>query len=220
MGMAEQDAGNQTTPAQNESAPPTPATSTRGVSKGQGKSLLREMVETLVLTAILFFIARGTVQPFRVDGHSMDPTLHDTEFILVDKVSYRIGQPQRGDIIVFKYPGDTTRDFIKRVIGVPGDTVAIKNNAVYVNGKSLPESYIPGDQKPDYTFPDAPSKPYKVPPHVLFVLGDNRNNSYDSHSWGIQYPLDEKLIVGKALLAYWPLSDFQLFGRPSYAASK
>src|SRR5690242_6847043 len=124
MGMAEQDAGNQATPVQSESAPPTPtpATSTPGVSRGQGKSLLREMLETLVLTAILFFIARGTVQPFRVDGHSMDPTLHDTEFILVDKVSYRIGQPQRGDIIVFKYPGDTTRDFIKRVIGLPGDT--------------------------------------------------------------------------------------------------
>src|SRR5689334_6715821 len=153
MGMAEQDAGNQVTPAQSEPGTPPPATSSQGITRRHGKSLLREMVETLLLTAVLFFIARGTVQPFRVDGHSMDPTLHDTEFILVDKVSYHIGQPQRGDIVVFKFPGDTTRDFIKRVIGLPGDTVDIKNATVYVNGTPLPESYIPSTQKPDYTFP-------------------------------------------------------------------
>src|SRR3954447_1115709 len=100
MAMAQQDAGDQVTPTQNEPGPPTPATSTQGAARRPGKSLVREMVETLVLTAILFFIARSTVQPFRVDGHSMDPTLHDTKFILVDKVSYRIGQPQRGDIVV------------------------------------------------------------------------------------------------------------------------
>jgi signal peptidase I len=220
MGMAEQDAGNQAPPAESGPGTPPPATSTQDAGRRQGKSLVREMVETLVLTAVLFFIARATVQPFRVDGHSMDPTLHDSEFILVDKVSYRIGQPQRGDIVVFKFPGDTTRDFIKRVIGVPGDTVAVKNSTVYVNGRPLPESYLPAIQDPNYTFPDPGAKPYKVPPNVLFVLGDNRNNSYDSHSWGIEYPLSENLVVGRALLAYWPLGDFAVFGHPNYSTSK
>jgi signal peptidase I len=199
-----------TTPASDLPAAPAPVATTSAAANPQ-KSLLRELVETLVLTAVLFFIARATVQPFRVDGHSMDPTLHDTEFILVDKVSYHIGQPQRGDIVVFHFPGDTTRDFIKRVIGVPGDTVQVKSEHVYVNGKVLTEPYLPATNAPAYDFPS-----YKVPPHVLFVLGDNRNNSYDSHQWGEEYPLDEKYLVGRALLAYWPLPDFQFFGRPSY----
>lgn len=172
------------------------------------KSLVREVLETVALTAILFIIARSTVQPFRVDGHSMDPTLHDQEFILVDKVSYHLGQPQRGDIVVFKPPFATQDDYVKRVIGLPGDVVSVHGGQVYVNGKVQSESYLPAANQPQYTMPA-----YKVPPHVLFVLGDNRNNSYNSHLWGMATPLSENLVVGKAILAYWPLPDFQIFAR-------
>ena len=191
--------------------PVIPLGSPRSRSR-RGKSLVREIIETLILTAVLFLVARATVQPFRVDGCSMYPTLHDSEFILVDKVSYRFGQPQRGDVVVFKYPGDKTRDFIKRVIGQPGDLVSVKNTTIYVNHKALPESYIPAERRAAYDYHE-----YRVPKNVLFVLGDNRNNSFDSHSWGEQTPLYRDLVVGKALVAYWPLSQLQWFGHPAYA---
>jgi len=184
-------------------------------TRGRGKSALRELVEVVALTVVLFVLARATVQPFRVDGHSMDPTLHNGEFILVDKVSYRIGQPHRGDIVVFKYPGDQTQDFIKRVIGLPGDQVKVAAGTVYVNGRPLPERYLPAANKPAYDM-----AAYKVPAHVLFVLGDNRNNSYDSHAWGQTTPLDESLVIGRARVAYWPLPFFDVFGTPSYAAAR
>ncbi len=216
MGVVEPNDGSQAAPMP-ETLPPA-AEPQNALQRRNGKSLVRELLETLALTAILFFLARATVQPFKVDGHSMDPTLHDSEFILVDKVSYRIGSPQRGDIIVFKFPGDQTRDFIKRVIALPGDTVQVKDQTVYVNNNPLPESYLPASNKPTYDM-----AAYKVPKGILFVLGDNRNNSYDSHEWGVgagATPLTDNLVIGKALLAYWPLPDLTFFGHPSYAASK
>src|SRR5579872_7048404 len=148
---------------QNPTTPPAPAPGETALPNPprRGKSLGRELLETLVLTFVLFMVARATVQPFRVDGHSMDYTLHDSEFILVDKVSYRLHQPDRGDIIVFKFPEDTTRDFIKRVIGLPGDTIAVHDGKVYVNNIALTEPYIA--QTPDYTLP-----PEKVPAQSLF----------------------------------------------------
>jgi len=116
-----------------------------------------------------------------------------------------------GDIVVFHYPGDTTRDFIKRVIGLPGDNISVRHQRVYVNDIPLNEAYLPSGNAPAYDF-----GPYKVKKGDLFVLGDNRNNSYDSHTWGIQTPLHDNLVIGKALMAYWPLQDFEFYGRPSY----
>lgn len=219
MAMADPGVGGEQTPIE-DTGPSTAAPQTPTSRRGN-KSIVREILETLALTAILFLLARATVQPFKVDGESMYPTLHNDEFILVDKVSYHFSSPQRGDIVVFQYPGDTTKDFVKRVIGLPGDTVAVKNNAVYVNGKALPESYLPASNKPDYTMP-----PYTVPKGILFVLGDNRNNSFDSHEWGVPSgqsnptPLTDNLVVGRALVAYWPLSQLAFFGHPSYASAK
>jgi signal peptidase I len=182
------------------------------------KSLVQELLETVLLTALLFGVAKFSVQNFQVDGMSMDPTLQNNEMILVDKVSYHFhnGLPSRGDIIVFHAPlttGQFGKDFIKRVIALPGDVVTIKPinnvNRVFVDHKMLNESYILERMRttdlPNCIDPRGCTT--IVPPHDVFVMGDNRNNSYDSRAWG---PLAQSAIIGRALIAYWPLSHLSL----------
>jgi signal peptidase I len=123
----------------------------------------------------------------------MEPSLFSGEYVIVSKLSYRLGRPQRGDIIVFHFPRDPKEEYIKRVIGLPGDQVVISDGFVYVNGQRLDEVYLRA--KPNY------SGNWTVPEGQLFVLGDNRNNSSDSHNWGT-VPMD--YVVGKAVLVYWP----------------
>jgi signal peptidase I len=123
----------------------------------------------------------------------MLPTLEDGEFVLVSKINYQLGNVERGDIIVFHFPIDPEQELIKRVIGLPGDVVSVQNGAVAVNGQSLEETYIAA--APAY------SGEWVVPDGHLFVLGDNRNDSSDSHSWGY-LPFDK--VVGKAVIIYWP----------------
>lgn len=196
------------------------------------KSALHDIVETIVLTIVIFLLVQSVVKNFRVEGSSMEPTLHDGEFLLVDKAVYwsvgsavaqrvapnGVGQessgrrfifhpPQRGDIIVFRFPDDPSRDFIKRVIGVPGDTVAVKDGVVYVNGRPMEEPYIMAP--PQYTMPAE-----RVPNGEYFVLGDNRNNSSDSHVWGL-VPYGN--IIGQAWVSYWPLGDWQFFSTNAMA---
>src|SRR2546421_7361815 len=190
------------------------------------KSLFQELLETLLLTLVLFGIARFSLQNFKVDGTSMVPTLQSGEYILVDKISYRFhgDLPARGDIIVFKFPQDTTRDFIKRVIGLPGDKIAITlvggTYHTFVNGKMLDEPYI--NRPPDTAYPaDCASAktctPHVVSPNDLFVMGDNRNFSYDSRQWG---DLPKSEIIGRALISYWPLSHLAFLpNQYSYASS-
>jgi len=190
------------------------------------KSLFQELLETLLLTLVLFGVARFSLQNFKVDGTSMVPSLLSGEYILVDKISYRFhgDLPARGDIIVFKFPQDTSRDFIKRVIGLPGDRIAIKlvggRYRTYVNGKMLDEPYINGPI--DRAYPDdcASAKtctPHVVPPGDLFAMGDNRNASFDSRMWG---DLPKNDIIGRALISYWPLSHLAFLpNRYSYASS-
>lgn len=187
-------------------------------------SLLQELLETVLLTLILFTVTRISVQNFQVQGTSMVPTMQNGERILVEKVSYHFHLPNRGDIVVFKYPLDTSQDFIKRVIGLPGDHIAIKMyQGVYrtfVNGKMLDEPYINGVQDAPYPASCAAVKtcvPYVVPSNDLFVMGDNRNSSYDSRSWG---PMPMSDMIGRAFIAYWPLSDLSLIPNQfSYAPS-
>lgn len=176
------------------------------------RSLVREAVETILLTAIIFLGVRLALQNFRVDGQSMEPNLHNNEYILVDKVDYLLHAPQRGDVVVFHaVPADQPdRDFIKRVIGLPGETVQVNRGAVYIGGKKLAEQYIHVAE--DYTF-----GPKVVPRNDFFVLGDNRNNSFDSSKWTTTPWLDRKYIIGKALVAYWPPSDFTVFRSPGYS---
>jgi signal peptidase I len=154
---------------------------------------LIDVLETLVLAVVLFVSINLVSARIRVDGASMEPTLVSGEYVIVSRLSYRLGSPQRGDIIVFHFPRDPKEEYIKRVIGLPGDVVEVKNGSVYVNGQALDETYL----KVKTNYPGT----WNVPEGQLFVLGDNRNNSSDSHDWGT-VPMD--YVVGKALLVYWP----------------
>jgi signal peptidase I len=176
------------------------------------RSAVRELVETAVLTLAIFLVVRLALQNFRVEGDSMLPNLHNGEYILVNKVDYLLHPPQRGDIVVFRAvpAGQPDRDFIKRVIGLPGERVAVRNNTVYINGKALHEPYP--RYPADYTF-----GPRVVPSNDYFVLGDHRNNSDDSHMWTETW-LPKSDIVGKAWVAYWPPGEVSVFGTPSFAS--
>jgi len=152
-----------------------------------------DIIETLVLAVILFVGINAISARVRVDGFSMRPTLEDGEFVLVSKLNYQFGSVQRGDIIVFHFPLDPKQELIKRVIGLPGDRVSVAGGKVSVNGQVLDEPYIAA--APAY------SGDWDVPDGQLFVLGDNRNDSSDSHSWGL---LPAANVVGKAVIIYWP----------------
>ena len=162
--------------------------------------MLREILETVTLTILLFLVFRFAIQNYRVDGHSMLPTLQDQQYILVNRAAYLFHPPERGDVIVFAYPLDPTQDYVKRVIGIPGDRVQVEQDGtVMVDGVTLREPYISPAPNP-YTPTDM-----VLGPNQYFVLGDNRGDSSDSRVWG---PVPRQNIIGKALLVYWPLSSF------------
>ncbi|MBO0793297.1 MAG: signal peptidase I, partial [Ktedonobacteraceae bacterium] len=142
--------------------------------------LVREIIETIVLTILMFLIIRLAVQNFNVDGMSMEPNLHDKELILVDKWSYRFHAPNRGDVIVFVAPPNPAQDYVKRIIGMPGDIITIQDTTVFVNGKQLAEPYIDPARQGNPYAAIHPITNMKVPPGAYFVLGDNRNGSSDS----------------------------------------
>jgi signal peptidase I len=155
------------------------------------KRFAMDLLETLLLSLLLFFAINTISARIRVDGSSMEPTLHSGEFMIVNRLAYRFGQPQTGDVVVFHYPGNPEQEYIKRVIGLPGEHVVIANGQVSVNDRVLDEPYIAA--------PPAYEEDTIVPPGMLFVLGDNRNNSSDSHSWG---PVALDQVVGKAVMVY------------------
>jgi len=165
------------------------------------KLFLREIVETAVLALLIFLLMRVVVQNFRIEGYSMEPNLHQGQYLIVNKAVYRwLHPPERGDIIVFEYPRAPDRDFIKRVIGLPGEKVEIRNGVVYINDQPLPEPYLKNKGHGNYP-------PTILGPDQYFVLGDNRDNSSDSRMWG---PLPRDRIIGKAWVSYWPP---QMWGR-------
>lgn len=162
------------------------------------KSQLRETVETVVGAVLLAaFIMVFVARAFTVDGPSMLPTLRSGERLLVDKITYRFRSPEHGDVIVFRYPSDTRQHFIKRVVGLPGDLILIRNGVLLVNGVVVEEDYTSGPTLGNFG-------PYVVEPNSYFVLGDNRNNSEDSRSRRVG-AVPRELIIGRALLRYWPL---------------
>ncbi|GAB4547929.1 MAG: signal peptidase I [Anaerolineae bacterium] len=173
------------------------------------KTVVREILETIILTVIIFFLIQTVVRNFRVVGTSMEPNLHDSQYLIVDKISYRLGEPQRGDVIVFEPPNRPGEDYVKRVIGVPGDLVEIQNGQVYINGNPLDEPYVV--YAGSYSM-----SPRRVGAGELFVLGDNRNSSSDSHNWGM---LSQDKVVGKAWISYWPPSQWGIIPRDAPAAS-
>jgi signal peptidase I len=180
------------------------------------KSKLREYVEAILLAIVIaFFIRTFVVQAYKIPSGSMKPTLLIGDHILVSKFNYGIklpfirstlipiGSPKRGDIVVFIYPEDRSKDFIKRLVGLPGDTVEVRDKQIFLNGQPWKETHgvhsdsliIPGAVQPRDNF-----GPVKVPEGKLFVMGDNRDESYDSRFWGF---VDMKDVLGKALIIYW-----------------
>ena len=162
------------------------------------KPVIRDILETVLLTLIIYYGVRLGVQNFRVEGLSMVPTLHNNQYLIVNKLSYRFAEPQRGDIVVFRFPHDPRRDFIKRIIALPGEAVEVRDGRVFINEQLLDEPYVRAP--PRYSYPRR-----IVPDGEYFVLGDNRNNSSDSHSWG---SLPQEYVIGKAWFSYWPLAWF------------
>ncbi len=158
-----------------------------------------DIFETVILAVVLFLGINAISARVRVDGSSMIPTLQNGEFVLVNRMAYRLGQPERGDIIVFRSVNENDLDLIKRIIGLPGDRVQVQEGQVLVNGQALAEPYI--NAPPRY------SGEWQVPEGFLFVLGDNRNDSSDSHQWGL---LPSGNVIGKAILIYWPPPEWNL----------
>lgn len=163
---------------------------------------LIELFETLVIFGAIFaFIYLFIAQFHKVQGSSMVPTFHTGDYLITEKVGYKFKNPQRGDIIVLKNPRDESQDFIKRIIALPGDTIQIKDNNVYLNGQTLQESYLPaGTPTRSGTFLTEGSA-ITVGSNQYFAFGDNRKNSSDSRDWG---PVTKEEIVGKAFFRYWP----------------
>jgi signal peptidase I len=166
-------------------------------------SFTLEVLQTLILALVLYFLIDSVIARVRVINISMLPTLRPGEFLMVNKLAYRFSEIERGDIIVFHYPQNPEEDFIKRVIGVPGDTVSVMKGVVHINGQAVDEPYI--SDPPTY------NGQWMIPEGNVFVLGDNRNQSSDSHQWG-NVPLEN--IVGRALVIYWPLENFEILTHP------
>ncbi|HEY0755623.1 MAG TPA: signal peptidase I [Ktedonobacteraceae bacterium] len=164
-------------------------------------SLALEIAETIFLTLLMFLVIRFAIQNFNIDGTSMEPSLHNGELVLVDKWSYLFHAPARGDVIVFHAPPEPGQDYVKRIIGLPGDSVTIRGTTVIVDGVTLNETYVaPHNQGiPPGTHPLTNTI---VPINHYFVLGDNRLVSSDSRIWGF---VPRANIIGRAAFVYWPL---------------
>ncbi len=162
------------------------------------KAIIKEIAETIFLALVLVFLIQLVIRNFRVDGQSMEPNLHHGQYLMVDKVSYRLPfnlrPPQYGDVIVFVPPRQPDKDFIKRIIGLPGDTVEVTKGVVYVNNQLVGNTYQARLDK--FSMPAL-----VVPADEIFVMGDNRPNSNDSRNWGT---LKIGKIVGRAWISYWP----------------
>jgi signal peptidase I len=193
-------------------------------------TIFREVVETLLLAVLIFLAVRSTVQNFKVEGSSMLPSLDNGQYIIVNKLAYAqfdlgifdflpffdagddsshhlFGSPERGDVIVFQSPRYADRDFIKRIVGVPGDKVEIRDSVVYINDEPLEETYTQGAT-------NCPCGPWYIEEGQYFVLGDHRSNSSDSRQFG---SIPEGSIIGKTWFSYWPLSDVGL--APNHSVS-
>lgn len=180
--------------------------------------LVREIIETLVLMALMFLIINIAVQNFDVDGHSMEGGLHDQERIMVDKATYMFHAPARGDVVVFIAPPEPTKDYVKRIIALPGDVVTVQNTTIIVDGVSLREPYVSPSMQGNPFNGNAQYPQYVkrvIPPGYYFVLGDDRINSSDSRDWGL---LPRQNIIGRAALVYWPLGKDNNGFLPDYSA--
>jgi signal peptidase I len=174
-----------------------PAEALESKQKSSFYRFLVDVLETLVLSVLLFLAINAISARIRVDGSSMEPSLHSGEFVIVNRLAYRFGAPEHGDVVVFHFPGDLEQEYIKRIIGLPGDQVSVRNGQVYINQQAIYEPYIAASPRYEGN--------WSVPEGHVFVLGDNRNNSSDSHSFG---PVPQGNVIGEAFFVYWPPPDW------------
>lgn len=173
-----------------------------------------DIIQVVIFAGAIFLILYLLVmQPHKIKGASMEPNFHDGEYLLTDKISYRFSDPHRGDVIIFKAPGTSGDDFIKRIIGLSGETVSVNNGRVYVNDSVLDEKYLPPSFSTGPGLFLSEGTKLIVPKGEYFVLGDNRNHSADSRSFGF---IERTSIIGRAWFLYWPLSNLGLVKRVSY----
>ena len=184
--------------AQQQQAAGAATTSTAG-------SFLRELAEVVLLAAILYFGITFVIQAVRVEGISMFATLDDGDYLMANKIDYRLHPPQRGDIIILRPPTTNSTEFIKRVIALPGERLLIRDGVVYINGHKLDEPYLPEAWTLDNNWPRDNSNGQVIGPNQYFVMGDNRNRSQDSRVFG---PISRDRIDGKAWFRIWPFDHF------------
>ena len=173
-----------------------------------------ELIKMVVIALVIIIPIRYfLIQPFYVKGASMEPNFFDHEYLIIDELSYRLGDPKRGDVVVFRYPNDPKEYFLKRIIGLPGERVKVSEGEIVVYNDAHPEgfvikeSYIPSDVTTEG------EKIMSLSNNQYYVMGDNRPNSFDSRRFG---PVDENLIVGRTWLRGWPLNRIQIFETPTY----
>ena len=184
--------------AQHEHAAGAATTESSGVS-----SFLREVAEVVVLAVILYIGISFAVQAVHVEGLSMFATLDDNDYLIANKIDYRLHAPQRGDIVILRPPTNNSTDFIKRIIALPGERLLIRDGTIYINGHKLDEPYLPEEWTIDSTWNNGTEA--VIPPNDYFVMGDNRNRSQDSRFFG---PISRDRIDGKAWFRIWPLDRF------------
>jgi signal peptidase I len=186
-------------------APQPRAASAAPAATTNASSLLREVFEVVVLAVILYFGISFAVQAVHVEGLSMYATLDDNDYLIANKIDYRLHAPQRGDIIILRPPADNSKDFIKRVIALPGDKLLIRDSVVYINGHRLDEPYLPEAWTTLNNWPSNNSDGQVMKSNEYFVMGDNRNRSQDSRIFG---PIGRDRIDGRAWFRIWPLDHF------------
>jgi signal peptidase I len=171
--------------------------------------IVREVVETLLLVVAIYALVNLSTARFVVEGRSMEPNFHSDEFVIVSRLAYIVGEPQRGDVVVFHYDVETKRDFIKRIIGLPGEHLQMKDGRVFINGVPLDEPYVLALCRST----TCREREWFLGEDEYFVLGDNRNSSQDSHDFG---PIKRSQIVGRAWIRYWPPSDWTVISHHQY----
>lgn len=177
-----------------------------GPARGRLKGFLFDIVETLLLTIVIYAILSTFIGRYKVLSISMEPTLHEGQYLLISKQTHRLWPLERGDIIVFKYPNNPEKFYIKRLIGLPGETLELRHGKLHVDGQVTPEPWLPQDLR--WTS----SGQWTLADDEYFVMGDNRNNSSDSRRWG---PITKSHFIGKAFFRYWPIPDLGLLQHAS-----
>jgi len=173
-----------------------------------------ELVHIIVISlAIIIPIRYFLIQPFYVKGASMEPNFYDHEYLIIDEISYRIREPKRGEIVVFKYPNDPSQYFIKRIVGMPGETVEIKDGRVRIYPQNSLVGYYLNESQYLSNVETVSEKKFQIAENEYFLMGDNRPSSLDSRVFG---PVQDKLIVGKVWLRGWPMTKFRIFHTPEY----